>query len=81
MANESEYGLDSCIFTNDIDKAIDAGQRIEAGSVHVNAHPTHGVGLFPFGGDESSGIGRQGIKHSAENMTKLHTIVLHPKKD
>ncbi|MFH1473470.1 MAG: aldehyde dehydrogenase family protein [Candidatus Aenigmatarchaeota archaeon] len=80
IANDSDYGLDACIFTNDIDKAIDAGQRIEAGSVHVNAHPTHGVGLFPFGGDESSGIGRQGIKHSAEDMTKLHTIVLHPKK-
>ena len=79
IANESEYGLDACIFTKDIDKAIDAGHRLECGSVHINAHPTHGVGLFPFGGDESSGMGRQGIKLSAEEMTKPHTIVLHPK--
>jgi len=81
IANESEYGLDACIFTRDIDKALDAGQRIEAGSVHINAHPTHGVGLFPFGGDESSGMGRQGIKISAEEMSKTHTIVLHPDND
>ena len=79
MSNESNYGLDACIFTKDIDKAMDAGNRLECGSVHVNAHPTHGVGLFVFGGDKDSGIGRQGIKHSAEDMTKLHTIVLHPK--
>ncbi len=80
LSNESNYGLDSCIFTKDIDKALDAGQRLECGSVHINAHPTHGVGLFVFGGDKDSGIGRQGIKHSAESMTKLHTIVIHPKK-
>ncbi|MBN2203020.1 MAG: aldehyde dehydrogenase family protein [Candidatus Aenigmarchaeota archaeon] len=79
LSNKSEFGLDSCIFTQDIDKAIDAGLRIESGSVHVNAHPTHGVGLFTFGGDKESGMGRQGVMHSAIEMTKPHTIVLHPK--
>jgi len=77
LANESEYGLDACIFTKDIDKAFDAAQRIEAGSVHINSHPMHGLGIFPFGGDESSGMGREGIKYSIEDMTKIHAIVLH----
>ncbi|MEM5872298.1 MAG: aldehyde dehydrogenase family protein [Candidatus Aenigmatarchaeota archaeon] len=77
IANESEYGLDACIFTKDIDKAFNAAQRIEAGSVHINAHPTHGLGIFPFGGDESSGLGREGIRYSIEDMTKIHTMVLH----
>lgn len=77
LANESEYGLDACIFTKDIDKAFDAAQRIEAGSVHINSHPMHGLGIFPFGGDESSGMGREGIKYSIEDMTKIHSIVLH----
>ena len=77
LANESEYGLDASIFTKDIDKAFDAAQRIEAGSVHINAHPTHGLGLFPFGGDESSGMGREGIKYSIEDMSKVHAMVLH----
>ena len=77
LANESEYGLDACIFTKDIDKAFDAAQRIEAGSVHINSHPMHGLGIFPFGGDESSGMGREGIKYSIEDMSKIHAIVLH----
>jgi len=77
LANESEYGLDACIFTKNIDKAFDAAQRIEAGSVHINAHPTHGLGIFPFGGDESSGMGREGIKYSIEDMSKIHAMVLH----
>lgn len=77
LANESEYGLDACIFTRDIDKAFDAAQRIEAGSVHINAHPTHGLGIFPFGGDESSGMGREGIKYSIEDMSKVHAMVVH----
>jgi len=80
IANESNYGLDSCIFTNDIDKALDASQRIECGSVHINSHPTHGVGAFPFGGDKDSGLGREGIKYSIEEMTKTHTIVYHPRE-
>ena len=78
LSNDSEYGLDACIFTKDIDKAFDAAQRLESGSVHINAHPTHGVGLYPFGGDESSGMGREGIKQSVEDMTKLHAVVYHP---
>jgi acyl-CoA reductase-like NAD-dependent aldehyde dehydrogenase len=77
LSNESEYGLDACIFTKDLDKALDAGQRIEAGSVHINSHPMHGLGIFPFGGDESSGMGREGIKYSIEDMSKVHAIVLH----
>jgi glyceraldehyde-3-phosphate dehydrogenase (NADP+) len=77
LANESEYGLDSCIFTKNIDKAFDAAQKIESGSVHINSHPMHGIGIFPFGGDESSGMGREGIKYSIEDMSKPHTIVLH----
>ncbi len=75
IANESEYGLDACIFTKDIDKALDAGLRLEDGTVSINASPSHGLGLFPFGGDKASGIGREGIRHSLMEMTKVHTII------
>ncbi len=81
IANQSEYGLDSCIFTKNIDLAMDAAQKLESGAVHINAHPTHGLGEFPFGGVKSSGLGREGIKYSIENMTRIHTIVFHPKED
>ena len=79
IANESEYGLDSSVFTNDINKAIDAGLRIESGTVQINAAPAHGIGNFPFGGDKESGMGREGIKRSIDEMTTLHTIVFNPK--
>ncbi len=80
IANQSEFGLDSSVFTNGINKAIDAGLRVESGTVQINAAPAHGVGNFPFGGDKSSGMGREGVKTSIEEMTKLHTIVFNPKK-
>lgn len=81
VANESEYGLDASVFTNDINKAIDAGMRIESGTVQINAAPMHGIGNFPFGGDKESGMGREGIKRSMDEMTTLHTIVFNPKCD
>jgi len=76
IANRSEYALDGCVFTKDMNKALDAALRLECGSVTINAAPSHGLGLFPFGGDEESGMGREGIKESILEMTRLHTIVL-----
>ncbi len=80
LANESDYGLDASIFTKDIDKALDAGLRLEDGTVSINASPSHGLGLFPFGGDKDSGIGREGIRHSLQEMTKVHTIIFKKNK-
>lgn len=76
ISNRSDYGLDACIFTKDMDRAIDAGVRLEDGTVSINTSPSHGLGLFPFGGDKDSGIGREGIRHSLMEMTKVHTIIL-----
>lgn len=75
ISNQSKYGLDACIFTQDIDKALDAGFRLEDGTVSINTSPSHALGLFPFGGDKDSGIGREGIKYSIIEMTKVHTII------
>lgn len=79
IANESEYGLDASIFTNNINRAINGAMRLNDGTVQINSAPVHGVGTFPFGGDKFSGMGREGIKVSVEEMTKIHSIVLNPK--
>ncbi|MBN2517694.1 MAG: aldehyde dehydrogenase family protein [Candidatus Altiarchaeota archaeon] len=79
IANESVYGLDASVFTESVDKALDAALRLEDGTVNINAAPAHGVGNFPFGGDKESGMDREGIKFSVEDMTKLHTIIFNPK--
>jgi glyceraldehyde-3-phosphate dehydrogenase [NAD(P)+] len=75
LANRSRYGLDSCVFTNDINIARKVAKRLEEGEVTVNAAPRHGVGYYPFGGNKDSGLGREGIGYSIEEMTRLKTIV------
>jgi glyceraldehyde-3-phosphate dehydrogenase [NAD(P)+] len=75
LANKSRYGLDSCVFTNNINWARKVATRLEEGEVTVNAAPRHGVGYYPFGGNKDSGMGREGIGYSVEEMTRLKTIV------
>ena len=75
LANKSRFGLDSCVFTNDINLARKVAKRLEDGEVTINAAPRHGVGYYPFGGNKDSGIGREGIGYSIEEMTRLKTIV------
>lgn len=75
LANQSKYGLDSCVFTNNINLARKVAKRLEEGEVTINAAPRHGVGYYPFGGNKQSGLGREGIGYSIEEMTRLKTIV------
>jgi len=75
LANKSRYGLDSCVFTQDINLARKVSKRLEDGEVTINAAPRHGVGYYPFGGNKDSGMGREGIGYSIEEMTRLKTIV------
>jgi acyl-CoA reductase-like NAD-dependent aldehyde dehydrogenase len=79
ISNKSEYGLDSCLFTENISTAIHVSRLLEDGSVTINAAPAHGVGHFPFGGNKKSGLGREGLKYSIDELTKLHTIIFADK--
>jgi len=45
----------------------------------LNPAPRHGVGYYPFGGNKDSGLGREGIGYSVEEMTRLKTIVYNGK--
>ena len=72
--NESHYGLDSCVFTNSLYTAWRVAKALEEGSVSINDAPSHGVGYFPFGGNKDSGLGREGVGYSIDEMTKIKTI-------
>ncbi|MDV3277261.1 MAG: aldehyde dehydrogenase family protein [Nitrososphaerales archaeon] len=74
IANKSRYGLDSCIFTNSLYTAWKVAKAMEEGSVSINDAPSHGVGYFPFGGNKDSGLGREGIGYSIDEMTRIKTI-------
>ncbi len=77
VANRSRFGLDSAVFTADLEKAWYAARALEVGQVTVNDAPKHGVGHFPFGGRKpDSGIGREGLGYSIDECTVLKTVVL-----
>lgn len=77
VANRSRYGLDSCVFTTNLDTAWRAARALECGMVTVNDAPAHGVGHFPFGGRKpDSGVGREGLGYSIDECTALKTVVL-----
>ncbi|CAM3134653.1 NADP-dependent glyceraldehyde-3-phosphate dehydrogenase [Streptobacillus felis] len=76
IANKSEYGLQSSIFTNNIDKAFKFANNLEVGTVHINNKTQRGPDNFPFLGIKNSGVGVQGIRHSILSMTKIKTIVI-----
>jgi glyceraldehyde-3-phosphate dehydrogenase [NAD(P)+] len=77
LANRSRYGLDSAVFTSNLDAAWRAARALECGQVTINDAPAHGVGHFPFGGRKpDSGIGREGLGYSIDECTVLKTVVV-----
>ena len=74
IVNHSSYGLDSCVFTNNLYTAWHVAKALEEGSVTINDAPSHGTGYFPFGGNKDSGLGREGIGYSLDEMTRIKTI-------
>jgi glyceraldehyde-3-phosphate dehydrogenase [NAD(P)+] len=74
LTNRSRYGLDSCVFTNNLYTAWRVAKALEEGTITINDAPAHGVGFFPFGGNKDSGIGREGVGKSIDEMTRIKTI-------
>jgi acyl-CoA reductase-like NAD-dependent aldehyde dehydrogenase len=76
-ANDSRYGLNSSVFTKDIEKGERIARRIEAGSTCVNDCITnYSAQELPFGGVKESGIG---VRHSAAGIQKYcnpHAILI-----
>ena len=79
LSNERRYGLDAAIFGKDINKIRKLVRLLEVGAVYINEYPRHGIGYYPFGGRKDSGIGREGIGYSIEQVTALKTIVYNYK--
>lgn len=80
IANKSEYGLQSSVFTKNIDDAFYVANRLEVGTVQINNKPERGPDHFPFSGVKASGIGTQGIKYSIEAMSRPKGIIINLEK-
>lgn len=77
IANESEYGLQSAVFTQNINDAFYVADRLEVGTVQVNNKTERGPDHFPFLGVKASGIGTQGIRYSIESMSRPKVTVIN----
>ncbi|CAN1328289.1 NADP-dependent glyceraldehyde-3-phosphate dehydrogenase [Linum perenne] len=75
--NASNFGLQGCVFTKDINKAMLISDAMETGTVQINSAPARGPDHFPFQGIKDSGIGSQGITNSINMMTKVKTTVIN----
>ncbi len=74
--NASLFGLQAGVFTNDLANSWQAFNEIEAGGVIVNDIPTYRIDHMPYGGVKDSGLGREGLRWSIEDMTELRIMVV-----
>lgn len=75
--NDSEYGLQAGVFTNRLEHALTAFERIEAGGVMINDVPTYRIDHMPYGGVKSSGLSREGVRYAIEDMTEPRLMVIN----
>ena len=76
QVNDSFFGLQTGVFTNDLGHAWQAFNELEVGGVIVNDIPTYRIDHMPYGGVKDSGLGREGLRWAIEDMTELRIMVL-----
>jgi len=74
--NDSMFGLQTGVFTNDLSGAWHAFNGLEVGGVIVNDIPTYRIDHMPYGGVKDSGLGREGLRWAMEDMTEIRIMVL-----
>lgn len=78
MVNDSDFGLQAGVFTDQLSHALHAYNELEVGGVIVNDYPTYRIDSMPYGGVKDSGFGREGIKYAIEEMTESKLLVINP---
>lgn len=74
--NNSPYGLQFSIFTNNLAHANKAIEELDAGGIVINDMPTLRFDIQPYGGVKLSGVGREGPRFAIEEMTEIKSIVI-----
>lgn len=76
IANDSDFGLQAGVFTDNLRHAMRAWDELEQGGVIVNDVPSFRVDNMPYGGSKSSGLGREGVRYAIEDMTEVRLMVV-----
>ncbi len=75
--NDSDYGLQAGIYTNDIRKIHYAIDNLDVGGVMINDTSIFRVDHMPYGGNKRSGIGREGVRFAIEEMTNIKMVMIN----
>jgi len=76
MSNDSVYGLQTGIFTDNINKAFYAFENLEVGGVVIGDIPSTRIDTQPYGGIKDSGVGREGIKYAMDDFSEIKVMLL-----
>ena len=76
VANDTEYGLSSAVFSKDIQRAMAVAGRVDSGICHINGPTVSDEAQMPFGGTKASGHGRFGGKAAMAQFTELRWITI-----
>ncbi|KXK13687.1 MAG: aldehyde dehydrogenase (nadp) family protein [Chloroflexi bacterium OLB14] len=76
QANDSKFGLQVGVFTNDINRMLRAVKKLNFGGVIVNDAPNFRADHMPYGGNRQSGLGREGVKFAMEDMTNIQMVAI-----
>lgn len=74
--NATPFGLATGIFTNRLQDALKAAQRLEVGGVHINETSSSRVDMMPYGGSKDSGFGREGPHYAVREMTEERIVTI-----
>jgi len=77
MVNQSRFGLQAGIFSNDLQAVLRAYNDLEVGGLIVNDYPTYRIDHMPYGGVKDSGFGREGVRYAMEEMTELKLLAIN----
>lgn len=78
MVNDSPYGLQAGVFTHDTRRIREAFRGIEVGGLIVNDIPTLRLDHLPYGGVKSSGLGREGVEETMQEMSEGRLLLERP---
>lgn len=76
-ANDSKYGLQGGIFTNDIRRAFQAVEDWDVGGLMINDVSIYRIDNMPFGGWKESGVGREGTRYAMDEMSEIKHLVIN----
>ncbi|MFD7081515.1 aldehyde dehydrogenase family protein [Streptomyces sp. NPDC059918] len=74
--NDSKFGLQTGVFTRNIQTAFRAHRELEVGGVIVGDAPSYRADQMPYGGVKQSGVGREGVRYAMDDYTYERVLVL-----